>query len=106
MYRRDSLGMLVPQNHRPPGTDVVDVSVAIDVVKIRPCGALEHNRLAADAAERPRRTIDTAGHELPGPLKKLVACLAVHRRDWHYNDAHYSALRCFSIGRAYHVGSP
>ena len=60
LHRRDHLRMGMPQNHRPPGADVVDVAIAIEIVEIGPCGALEEDRLAADAAKRPGRTVHAA----------------------------------------------
>ena len=36
VHRRDDLRMLMPQDHRPPRADVVDVAIAIDVEQIRP----------------------------------------------------------------------
>ena len=65
--------MGVPKNHRPPGADVIDVAIAIEIEQIRPFAAREKNRLAADAAESPRRAIHAAGHQLFGTIKCGVA---------------------------------
>src|SRR4029079_6148283 len=104
--RRDDLRMLMAKDHWPPGADVVDVAVAIDVEEIGAVGALEDDWFAADPTEGPRGTVHAAGHELLWPLKNLVALVAVWHRVWHYNGCLWSAFRCFWIGRARHVGSP
>ena len=78
---RDDGRMGVAENHRSPGADVVDVAVAIDIEQIGPRPALEKQRLAADAAERPGRAIHAAGHELLGAGKGEMAEIMEHNRD-------------------------
>ena len=46
------LRMRVPQNHRSPRADVIDVAIAVEVEQIRPFAARKEDRLAANAAER------------------------------------------------------
>ncbi len=75
---RDDRRMAVAQDHRPPRADVVDVAVAVDVEEIGPFGAVEEDRLAADAAERPGGAIHPAGHELFGPVKGRMAFVVQH----------------------------
>ena len=71
--RREHARMAVAQDHRPPGADVVDVAVAVDVEQIGALAALEEDRLAADAAEGPGRAVHAAGHQLLGAGKGGVA---------------------------------
>src|SRR5262249_7662446 len=47
----------VTENEWSPGSDIVDVSVAIDIDQVRTLATLDNNRLPTDAAERPRGTI-------------------------------------------------
>ena len=63
LHRRDHLRMRVPQDHRSPGADVVDVAIAVDVVQIGAFAALEEDRLAAHAAKRAGRAVHAAGHQ-------------------------------------------
>ena len=69
----------VAEDHRSPGADVVEVAVAVDVEQIGPRGAVEEDRLAADAAERPGGAVHSAGHELPRPLESEMAFLTHFR---------------------------
>ena len=71
--RRADAGMGMPQDHRPPRADVVDVFVAVDVMKIRPFGPGHERGLAADRPERPRRAVHPAGDHAVGPDEGLVA---------------------------------
>ena len=68
--RLDHRRMGVPEDHRSPGADVVDVAVAVDVEQI---GPLQRGRMKIgsppDAAKRPGRTVDAAGHQLLGSFK-------------------------------------
>ena len=73
LHRLDHLRMGMAQDHRPPGADVVDVAIAIDVEQIGPFAAGEEDRLAADSAKRPGRAIDAAGYQLLGASKGGMA---------------------------------
>ena len=83
VQRRDHLRMGVPQDHRPPGADVIDVAIAVDVEQIGPFAAREENRLAADAAKRPRRAVHAAGHQLSWHGERGVAFGRVACRKGH-----------------------
>src|SRR5690606_1111386 len=50
-------------DHRPPGADVVDVAVAVDVEQVRPFRPLHEERLPAHRLERTHRRIDAAGQQ-------------------------------------------
>ncbi len=58
--RVDDRRMSVPQNHRPPGTDVVEIPIAIDIDQPGPFAPFKHDRLATNRSERASRTIHTA----------------------------------------------
>ena len=58
------LRMGVPQDHRTPRADVVDVGVAVHVVHPRALGALDEGRLQVDRLVRPHRAVDAAGDDL------------------------------------------
>ena len=58
------LRMGVAEDHRAPGSTIVDVAVAVEIEQICTFAAFDEDRLAADAAKRPGGTIHAAGHEL------------------------------------------
>ncbi len=64
LYRAHHIGMRMAGDHRPPGTDVVNVAAAIGVVQIRAFAAREEDRCAADALEGAHRRVHAAGDAL------------------------------------------
>src|SRR5262245_27848875 len=60
--------MRVPQNHRPPRADVIEVIVPVRILQPGSRRATDKERIASDRAERPDRTIDAAGDKLHGAL--------------------------------------
>mmetsp|Transcript_14458 Transcript_14458/g.28563 ORF Transcript_14458/g.28563 Transcript_14458/m.28563 type:complete len:393 (-) Transcript_14458:26-1204(-) len=71
------LGDAVAADGRAPGSDVVDVLVAINVEHIRALDRVKHHRLAADRLEGTDRRRYTAGHDGPGLLHDLLGLLGV-----------------------------
>ena len=65
--------MSVPQDHRPPRADVIDVLVTVDVVEKRPFRSGHERRFAADRPERPRRAVHPAGNHAVGAEEGVVA---------------------------------
>jgi hypothetical protein len=61
---RDDAGMAVPEDHRSPGADVVDIAVAVEVVQVSPFAASEEDRLAPDSAKGAGGAVDAARNEL------------------------------------------
>ena len=55
--------MRVPANHRPPGGDVIDVSIAVDIEQVRAFGAIDKRRRATHRGEGAHRRINTAGND-------------------------------------------
>src|SRR5688500_16141774 len=49
-------------DHRPTGTDVVDIASAVRIVQIGAIGAIDEYRLAAHAAKSAHRRIDAGGN--------------------------------------------
>ena len=70
----DHLGMGVPEQRRPPGTDRVHVLAAIGVVEVGALGAGDEDRVAAHRPEAPDRRGHPAGNHGTGPLEQA------HRR--------------------------
>src|SRR5262245_25468649 len=68
----------MPQNERSPGTDVIDVPIAIDIQQIGSRAAFDDNRLPANSTKRPRRAIHASRHQLLRPLKQRVAPRPIH----------------------------
>ncbi|MPM32914.1 hypothetical protein SDC9_79481 [bioreactor metagenome] len=66
--RVEHLGMRVPQQHRPPGADQVDVLVAVDVGDVRPPGRPDEPRRATDGAEGAHRGAHPTRDHLRGAL--------------------------------------
>ncbi len=56
----------VPEDHRAPRADVVDIAAAVVAEHVRAAGALDEHRLAADCAERAHRGIHAAGDVAAG----------------------------------------
>ena len=59
----DDAGMGVADDHGAPGTDVVDILVAVDVADGTAFGPGNERRRAADAVIRADRAVDAARHE-------------------------------------------
>src|SRR5690606_27390336 len=62
--RINNLFPCVSENHRPPGSDKVDIPVAIFVEKVAPLGFLDKARCSADTLEGTNRGVDAAGNAL------------------------------------------
>jgi hypothetical protein len=70
--------MYMPENERPPGTDVIDVPISIDVLQVGASAAFHHDRLAAHGAERARGAIYAAGHQPQRSLEDIMTSWAIH----------------------------
>ena len=68
--RLDDRRVAVAEDHGAPRADVVDVAIAVEIEEVGPFGPIEEDRLAADAAKGPGRTIDPAGHKLSWPARR------------------------------------
>ena len=67
----DDARMTVAQDQRSPRADVIQVVIAVEIEEARPFAASDENRIAADGAEGAGRTVDAAGNEMAGTLKRL-----------------------------------
>ena len=56
--------MGMPQDHRSPGPDVIDVFITVDIDNPAAGGTGDERRRAADASVRTDRTVDAAWHVL------------------------------------------
>ena len=74
------------ENHRPPGKDVVDVRISIQIIKPSALGSLDKPGLPADRSEGANRAVDPAGDESLGFFKQLD-----RSRDFHNGRAPYHA---------------
>src|SRR5262249_33715190 len=93
-YSFDYSGMRVPQNQRPPGADIIDVLVVIDIPNPGAQAAHDVGRLTADGAERPHRRIHAAGNDLAGTLVQFLTLGLAFGRGRHavnYNSRSWSA---------------
>src|ERR1700733_4000381 len=73
--RLDYFWSSMPENKRPPGTDVVDVLVAVGVEEMRSLTADDERRVAFDGAKSTRGRIYSSGNELLGTLLQLPGLL-------------------------------
>ncbi len=64
--------MVVSDDHRSPGTDIVDVALAFDIPQIGPFGATGEERFAADGTEGAHRRVDAARHTCLGAGEQVV----------------------------------
>ena len=67
--RSDDPWMRVPEDQRPPGEDVVDVAVAVDVDQVRALAALDEERRAADGPKCANGRADAAGQQAEASAK-------------------------------------
>src|SRR4029077_8900635 len=65
------------QDHRSPGTNVIQQFVSVRVVKILPAAALNNQRLSADGTERPDRTVYAAHQNLLGLFEDFARTFAL-----------------------------
>ena len=77
--RLHNIGMRMPQNHRSPGSDVVEVTVAIDVEQVGSLPTADNDRFTSHGAEGACGAIDSSGNQLTGTGKQFVTPSAVHR---------------------------
>lgn len=60
------------ENHRSPGTEEIEITVAIGVEEVSPFGMSHKWRLAVDCAKRPNRRIDASGEKFFGALLQMA----------------------------------
>ena len=87
-------GERVALQHRPPGTHVVQVAVAIHIREPGTLRGREEHRRAADAAKRPHRRVDAAGNAVRGPFDQLLGGVSIH------SVPQQSQSRCWSAAVA------
>ena len=71
-------GMPVTQDHRSPGTDVVDIAIAVDVLQPAALAALNDDWRAPHRTEGACRAVDAARHQLLGTGEELFTFTTVH----------------------------
>ena len=73
-HRRDRLRIGMAEEHGPPRHDPVDVTIAVDVLEIRPLAAAHEQRLVEpDRAHRAHGGVHTAGDEVERAAIQLTA---------------------------------
>ncbi len=78
--RFDNSGMTMAQNQWTPRADVIEVLVAVDVVKIGALAAGNKWRLTTDSAKSAGGAVHAAGNELVRSFKRRAAVGAVDGR--------------------------
>ena len=64
--------MSVPQNHRSPRADVIDILVSVDIKEISPLGLRHERRFAANRPEGARRAVHPARNHAISAKKGLM----------------------------------
>ena len=80
LHRVHDSRMTVPQNHRPPGADVVDIPFVIGVPEVGAVCPLYKTGCATHRLEGAHRGIHAAGNCFSGALKKLFVAGCVRSR--------------------------
>ena len=76
LHRLDDCGVGMPEDHRPPRADIVDIALAVGVPQVGAGGTLEKERGAADRTECAHRGVDARGNALLGAQKKFFVAVA------------------------------
>ena len=63
----------MPENHRAPRPDIVDILMTINVPQISPLGTLHKRRLAAYRSKGTGRAVHSAGDYAAGSLEGGIA---------------------------------
>ncbi len=72
LYGSQHLRMRMPEDHRAPRADVVEVAVAVDVPDVAPTCPLDEDGLAANGTPGADGTVDASGDAFHRPGKQLV----------------------------------
>ena len=92
LHRLDDVTVPVPEDHRPPGADTVDVLEIVDVEDARTLRGLDEQRRAAHAAKRPHRRVHAAGDDFLCTLKEGFGMLG-HKLRADYRGGEAQSLR-------------
>ena len=68
--------MPMSQDMRTPRSDVIDVSIAIDIEQVGSIGSIHHNGCTAHGTKGSGRTVDSSGNRLLGS-KEMILTLAL-----------------------------
>jgi hypothetical protein len=64
--------MGVPQDHWPPGLDVIKIAIAIHVIEIGPVGGADEDGTTSNSAKGTHRAVDTSRQQFLGLLKQRL----------------------------------
>ena len=78
LERTDDSRMRMAENERPPGEDVVEVAVAVDVDEVRAFAALDEERRAAHGSKRADGRADAAWHQARRLREEPLGPRAIH----------------------------
>ena len=79
----DDLRMRVTENQRAPGTNVIDVFVAIGVPQARACRVIDNDRIAADGAKGAHGAVYAADQHFRRAAKiSSCECESFHFLTW------------------------
>ena len=69
---------VMPQDHRTPGTNIINISVAVLVVEVLIFGTLDKSRRSAHGLKCTYRRIDAAGHQFFGTGVEFLRMCDLH----------------------------
>ena len=78
--RLDNASVAVSEQHWPPGRDIVDVGVAVDVLQVDAVAGLEEDRMTAYALECAHGRIDAARYRTRCAGEQSLGFAAIHGR--------------------------
>ena len=76
----------MPQNHRPPRPEVIDIAIAVSVEKISALRAGNERRLAANRTEAADRGVDAAREEAFGARLQSMGLVTNGHVDLQYRE--------------------
>ncbi len=76
----DHARVSMAEDERPPGADIIEIAIVVNVEEIRPLAASDEQRLPADAAEGASGAVDAAGDE---PASAPEGFVAAGASGWH-----------------------
>jgi hypothetical protein len=63
----------MPQDHWPPGPDVIEVSIPVDIEQVLATRSFDEERVSADCPKGPRRGVHATGDQLCRSLERGAA---------------------------------
>ena len=79
IHRLEDIGVAVPEDHRPPRADIVDIFQSVSIQNVAAEALYDKTGSTADRTERADRRVDAAGQHFAAPLKQLFRVRHISR---------------------------